>query len=124
MSDAKISTLHELKASKSETPDAEAVDLLDGLPLGESGLLNAPEDLLRHLFDALRLEVRFNNATNQALCRVVIDEGSADRLPNASRDQRSTRRAVSCTDVLRAPGGAEPKGRIPVLLLLHTFIVE
>jgi site-specific DNA recombinase len=92
----KISTLRELEASKSETPDAEAVKLLDGLPLGESGLPSAPEDLLRQLFNALRLEVRFNNVTNQALCRVTMDEGSADRLPNTlpPRAQRSARRSA------------------------------
>jgi hypothetical protein len=44
--------LQELEASKSEAPDEDAVDLLDRLPLGESRLISAPEDLLRKLFDA------------------------------------------------------------------------
>jgi hypothetical protein len=49
--------------------------------------------------------VRFNNAMNQALCRVMIDEGSAYRLPETlpSRTQRWPI-VPQRTDLLRAPG--------------------
>jgi hypothetical protein len=54
-------------------------DLLDSLPrLPRDKLLDAPEDLLRGVLDAFRLEVRYDPAERTAECRIVVSD---DALP-------------------------------------------
>ena len=58
--------------------------------------------------------MRFNNVTNQALCRVTINEGSADRLPITlpPRAQSSARRSHDTNDCARIREGGEVLERI------------
>jgi site-specific DNA recombinase len=107
----KLGILQELQAKDFEM-QPPPMELLDRLPLGEIALASAPAELLRLLFEACRLEVRFNRLTNEAACRVTIDEGSVvplclselrtDKL--GSKGQKASRQEVACTDALRAPG--------------------
>ena len=41
--------------------------MLDAIPLGDLDFTAMPEDLLRPLFEACRVEVRFNKLTNEAV---------------------------------------------------------
>jgi hypothetical protein len=77
-----------------------------------------PEDLLRPLFEACRVEVRFNKLTNEAVCAVSLDEETVRLVNAALADGHSRRRSGgSCTDVFGAPGRARPasvQGRLAV----------
>ena len=54
-------------------------DLLDSVPqLPRDRLLDAPEELLRGVLDAFRLEVRYDPAERTADCRIVVSD---DALP-------------------------------------------
>ena len=107
----KLGMLQELQAKDFEM-QPPPMELLDRLPLGEIALASAPAELLRLLFEACRLEVRFNRLTNEAACRVTIDEGSVvppclselrtDKL--GSKRRKASRQEAACTDALRAPG--------------------
>ena len=78
---------------------------MDELPVidFEPGLV--PEASLRHLFEALRLQVRYDKLDNQAQCRVTLSDDGID----AANENDAVIRAVAsgkitCAHVLCAPG--------------------
>jgi hypothetical protein len=61
--------------------DAQAVDLLELLPLLTSERLGAaPEPLLRALFERFQLQVRYHKPQNRATVRVALSDDSLDGL--------------------------------------------
>jgi site-specific DNA recombinase len=101
----------ELTALESEEPAANSasVDLLDRLPLGTMDLTSAPEEVLRRLFEAFRLEIRYDPQFHQARCEVWIGEDSlTEAAEEASRvvpvDFAGERATSGHTDVWSAPG--------------------
>jgi hypothetical protein len=74
--------LEELEALRREQPDAVpgSPGLLDELPVTEEQLVPAPEIVLRDLFEAFRLEVRYNKVSSWATCRVAINEEGIEGL--------------------------------------------
>lgn len=64
--------LAELSDLENTAPIQPAPELLDALPLGAVDLADAPVPVLHHLFEAFRLELRYNKPTNTATCRVTI----------------------------------------------------
>ena len=101
--DEKLATLAAITDSLSLT-GAGAEDLLDRLVHADADALrDAPEAILRALFDAFRLRVSYDNRTGEAVCRVVLSDDTlpgaqsalqialapvTGRLPHAGRDPR------------------------------------
>jgi hypothetical protein len=54
--------------------DPGSLDLLDELPAGETDFAAAPSEVLRWLFEAFRLEVRYHKPSNWANCRVTLGD--------------------------------------------------
>ncbi|SED61802.1 Site-specific DNA recombinase [Amycolatopsis tolypomycina] len=61
--------LEEAEETARQAPNA---DLLHELPLGAVRLDGLPDELSRQLFEALRLEIRYDHATQKATCRVTL----------------------------------------------------
>jgi hypothetical protein len=63
--------LDEIKGVEASSPSARsaATELLKRLPVVEAELTLAPERVLRPLFDAFRLELRYSQGRNGAPCR-------------------------------------------------------
>lgn len=62
-----------------------SVSLLGVLPIGAYDLDALPDDLLRKLFGALRLEVPFNKIDNAALCRITLSGETITAAQTTSR---------------------------------------
>ena len=76
--DEKVATLAAISDSLSPSA-AGAEDLLDRLIHADADdLRDAPEAILRAMFDAFRLRVSYDNRTGEATCRVVLSD---DTLP-------------------------------------------
>jgi hypothetical protein len=60
------------RKSTSETAGAQAIELLEALPVLPAGLLEAPEEILRRIFEWFQLQVRYDKQANQAHVRVAI----------------------------------------------------
>ncbi|GAA3239705.1 recombinase family protein [Actinocorallia longicatena] len=67
--DAKTTSLAELKHSG--PPAVQCAGLLDQLPLGRIDLEKLPEELLRKLFNAFRLEMRYDHVTNLVTVQIT-----------------------------------------------------
>lgn len=67
--EAKTTKLAELEAAR---PPRQCPDLLTHLPSGRIGLADLPEPLLRSLFDAFRLEMRYDLETNTVHAQVTL----------------------------------------------------
>lgn len=61
--------LEEAEETARQAPNA---DLLHELPIGSVRLDGLPDELSRQLFEALRLEIRYDHATQKALCRITL----------------------------------------------------
>jgi DNA invertase Pin-like site-specific DNA recombinase len=72
---------------QAQRPEVDAVELLDALPASAGELGGVPEPLLRQLFTAFQLEVRYDKHTNTATLQVTLHE---DRL----EDLRAVAEAV------------------------------
>ncbi len=59
---------------------AQAVELLEALPVLPTGLLEAPEEILRQIFEWFQLQIRYDKQTNQAHVRVAISEETLDQV--------------------------------------------
>jgi site-specific DNA recombinase len=70
-----LATLAELEQTR---PTPHRPELLDLLPTGAPDLTRAPEPLLRAVFEAFRLEIRYDKSTNIATCRVAIAAEAID----------------------------------------------
>ena len=75
---AKLDALGALEAT--EEAQTVPVELLDELPVVDVDLLDAPQHILRALFEGFRLEVRYHKADHHALVRATIAEDTIDYL--------------------------------------------
>jgi hypothetical protein len=115
--------------------DAQAVDLLELLPLLTSERLGAaPEPLLRALFERFQLQVRYHKPQNRATVRVALSDDSLDGLltsvqdieGGAARQDLAVSSAGAVSLAGGAPGGAPPQHRssgrvfIPGLVLARS----
>lgn len=58
----------QLAAAEENLQQAPNPDLLDALAVGEVEVDKLPEDVARRLFEALRLELRYDKTTNRLTC--------------------------------------------------------
>lgn len=89
-----------LEAVETEIAQATNLNLIDALPTGVVDVEEMPYELARQLFDAFRLEVRYNKTHHRARYRVTIT-GHALRLANHIAHHAITR----TTDVAAQSGG-------------------
>lgn len=66
--------LAELSAVENARPARSCPELLDLLPAGAVDLSKAPEPVLRRLFEAFRLDVRYDKRTDVAECQVTLSD--------------------------------------------------
>jgi site-specific DNA recombinase len=110
----KLQELSSLEAQAFDTPP-QAVELLDELPLIDFEPSSVPEASLRRLFEAFRLEVRYDRPKNHAYCRVTLSDDSVQSLSRSDvvlagssrwkgRTSRAPARRRECAHVFRAPG--------------------
>jgi site-specific DNA recombinase len=78
----------QLAAAEEELHNAPNADLLDALPLGPVHIDQLPEELARRLFEALRLELRYNKTTNRLTCRITLTG------PTITAAQRAAHKAL------------------------------
>jgi hypothetical protein len=98
--------LAELRAVLARRPDADAqaVDLLELLPLLTSERLGAaPESLLRALFERFQLQVRYHKPQNRATVRVALSDDSLDGLLASVGDIEG---GAARQDLALSPAGA------------------
>jgi site-specific DNA recombinase len=74
----KLQTLAVLEATN-DLKESQ-VDLLEELPLLDIDLLNVPDDILRRLFEAFRLVIRYDRPEHHAVVQATIADGTADHL--------------------------------------------
>ncbi len=84
---------------ENEAQDAPNPDLLSRLPVGAIDLAGMPDALSRRLFEALRLEIHYDRATNLATCRVTLTGETVEALA------RTTREAVLLSTYARCLSG-------------------
>ncbi|HKF19486.1 MAG TPA: zinc ribbon domain-containing protein [Candidatus Dormibacteraeota bacterium] len=78
---SKLTELKQLERADLASPRPE---LLDALPFAAVDLAMALEPILRHLFEAFRLEVCYDRRLNTATCRVTVAAESIARLRQAA----------------------------------------
>jgi hypothetical protein len=77
---AKLEELRTLEEAEDPGREAQAVEVLEGLPVLPEGLSSAPEERLRRLFECFRLNVSYEKPTNLAHVRVSISEDTAEQV--------------------------------------------
>ena len=82
MENERVHKLTELESLQQDIPqaDPDSLDLLDELPAGETDFAAAPSEVLRWLFEAFRLEVRYLKPSNWTNCRITVGDQALDRL--------------------------------------------
>jgi len=103
-------------------PVAPCPELIDALPTGSSlnlDLARLPEPQLRHLFEAFRLQVRYDRRTHTATCRIVLageilaqQTSAAERALKPEQPTRPARRKEFVPIVGGAPGRIRTRGRL------------
>ncbi|MDT8915142.1 hypothetical protein [Amycolatopsis sp. PS_44_ISF1] len=98
-------------------------DLLDALPVTKINVDQLPEELARALFDALRLEIRYNRDTHTATCRVTLTGPAITAASRTARDaavvsldyarQRCEQRKQQAEQAHHPAGG----GPVPILVV-------
>ena len=73
-----------LEQAEDEVQHAPNPDLLHRLPIGRVDLTRLPDEVSRRLFEALRLEIRYNHETRTATCRVTLIAETIDAVSWAS----------------------------------------
>ncbi len=76
-------------------PAAPAFELLDLLPMTSVELAEVAEPPLRRLFEAFRLQVRYDKPSNLVVCRVVLHEDSAPELLRSLAEVTETSAATA-----------------------------
>ncbi|MDQ3532856.1 MAG: hypothetical protein M3456_10875 [Actinomycetota bacterium] len=76
---AKIDELRSLQVREARH-EPGSVDLLEELPVDDGIMKSPPEPILRWLFEAFRLEVRYDMVAGWADCSVTIQEETVDHL--------------------------------------------
>ena len=62
--------------------------LLEAVPMVEIDLALAPDEVLRRLFEAFRLEIHYDRRSHAATCRITITDVTPHRLQTSRSDQR------------------------------------
>jgi site-specific DNA recombinase len=75
--------LVELEDRVHRTPNP---DLLSRLPVTPVDLALVPDELSRRLFEALRLEIHYGGATNEALCRITLTGDTIEAVARATHE--------------------------------------
>jgi hypothetical protein len=81
----KASLETELAALEDEVQDEANRDLLELLPVSPIDLDDLSDEVSRGLFDALRLEVRYNRDTDSARCRITLSGNTITSVAGAAR---------------------------------------
>jgi hypothetical protein len=104
----KIQELSKLEILDVEAPP-QAIELLDELPVIDLEPGSVPETSLRRLFEALRLQVRYDKLDNHAQCRVTLSDDGVDAVNKSDAVARSVAFGKpTCAHVVCAPGKALP----------------
>jgi hypothetical protein len=109
-----------LAAAQQQGQDIRNPALLDHLPVTDINLEGVPDDISRRLFEALRLEIRYDPAARTARCSITLAGETIDAVSRVAQeatargssrcDTRPTGRASDMRDGLRsAPSGAPRK---------------
>ncbi|MGH2654816.1 MAG: hypothetical protein ACRDHV_10780, partial [Actinomycetota bacterium] len=77
---AKLEELRRLEEEEDTGREAQAVELLEALPVLPQGLSSAPEERLRRMFEYFRLRVSYEKSTNVAHVRVSISEDTVEQV--------------------------------------------
>ncbi|MGH2704063.1 MAG: hypothetical protein ACRDJ4_02905 [Actinomycetota bacterium] len=93
---------------------------LDELPILDGELAEAPEPLLRRLFEALRLKVAYNRTTNVARCEVTVAADALDEVLAALGTIAFRAPGRSLFELARTPCGIERSCRSLELLPIVT----
>jgi site-specific DNA recombinase len=104
--------LQELAGLTAEEDQADAVELLDALPLAAGRLPKLPEPTLRRLFAAFQLQVEYDRGANWATVRLTLRGDAAaelqaaarEVLPAGTQDPRVLLRDAQATTVTHALG--------------------
>jgi site-specific DNA recombinase len=108
--EAKAALLTELENNQ---PTRPCPALLDLLPTGRINFETASEPMLRRLFDAFRLEIRYDRETNIASCQVTITPDISPIQHKAAievlNDPVTPGQRRSCTGLSGAPNGGAAK---------------
>lgn len=95
------------KTTETVRPAQENLELLDALPYLAVHLLEAPEDLLRPLFEVTRLQVRLHGAGGRATISIHLP---ADRLADVADAAGGLARTDDeRADCVRAPDGVRTR---------------
>lgn len=68
-----LAALAKLQNAESGLSPQGSIQLIDCLPLGNFEMSQAPEALLRRLFETFRLRMRYNRQTNAMSLEVTVD---------------------------------------------------
>jgi hypothetical protein len=115
LEDERLQKIREMAELKAPVPGSapQAVELLSELPMVDFEPQLVPETSLRRLFEAFRLEVRYDKLENHATCRATLSDESVETLAQTDlmgqfSKPRSPRDASTgdpkCAHVVRAPG--------------------
>jgi hypothetical protein len=84
LEEERIARLEQLRGLETEEQErnghAQAVELLEALPVLPAGVLEAPQAILRLIFEWFQLQVRYDKQSNLAHVRVAISEDTLDRV--------------------------------------------
>jgi site-specific DNA recombinase len=87
-----------------------SIQLIDCLPLGNFEMAQAPEALLRRLFEVFRLRIRYNRQTDAMSLEVTVDSTDFESIVDSVTHLV---RAPNRTLFKPPPGGFEVAGRVP-----------
>jgi site-specific DNA recombinase len=108
----RLEQLHELSTLEKETGPRQDQNLLDQLPVLDVDLIDAPDEYLRPLFEAFRLEIRYDKTRHHATVRVAISDDTLDGLNerlmpsqnHSGHETASTKRPSDVSHLVCAPG--------------------
>lgn len=95
------------KTTDTDRPAPENLELLDALPYLAAHLLEAPEDLLRPLFEVTRLQVRLHGAGGRATISIHLPAARLDDVTDAASGLART--GDERADYVRAPDGVRTR---------------
>jgi site-specific DNA recombinase len=93
----------QLAAAHQQGEDIHDPTLIDHLPVAEVDLEDMPDEVSRRLFEALRLEIRYDPAARTARCSVTLIGETIDavsRITQETTARRSSRNAIRHGDKL------------------------
>ncbi len=82
----KVDLETQLAEAEHDNQQAPNPDLLDTLPIGNIAIEDLPADLARRLFEALRLELRYDKNRNQLPCTATPSAPTLTATHDAAKD--------------------------------------